>query len=155
MDDGNDSGGEAITDMLDTELDATVPTRLRGPLTRSSLKPRVLFPTPEQLAAREKKLQVTDDEEAMTEREPSNEASTPPAEIHDEVITPVALKFTPATPPSTAHHTRSMGFDGAFDEDSSRSATTPTRGRKREGGRISRTGGDVAKRQRATRSQVA
>lgn len=155
MDDGNDSPGEAITNMLDAELDATVPPYLRGPQTRSSVKPRLLFPTPQQLAARAKKPQVTDDEEAMTERESSNEVSTPPGEIHEEAVTPVALKFTPATPPSTVHRTRSMGFDGAFDEDPAHSARTPTRGRKRQGGRLSRTGGEVNKRQRATRSQIA
>jgi hypothetical protein len=155
MDDGNDSVGEAVTDVLGAELDATVPHHLRGPQTRSSVKPRLLFPNAEQLAAREKKPEMTDDEEAMTERESSHEVFTPPGELHEEAITPVALKFTPATPPSTTHRTRSMGFDGSFDEDLTRAISTPTRGRKREGGRIEGSSGVVNKRQRATRSQIA
>src|SRR5436853_7824107 len=151
MEDDNISADGVISDILSAELDATVPPHLRGPLTRS--KSRLLFPTSEQLAAKEKKSLVTDDEEAMTERELSNEVSPPPEETNEEVFTPVAPKFTPATPPSTAHRTRSMRFDGAADRHLKNLSVTPTRGKKREGGRIARV--EVTKKPRATRRYVA
>lgn len=91
-------------------MDATVPARLRGRLTRSSIKPRLLFPTPEQTAVREKNSQFTDDddEEAVTDiEEPLNDASTPIEQDDGFAITPTAPRFAPFSPPSTARATRS------------------------------------------------
>lgn len=75
------------------------------PLTRSSIKPRLLFPTSKQRQERE--AADIDDEEASTDIE----------ELHDEVMTdpeqehatPIVKQtvFSPATPPTTVHATRS------------------------------------------------
>jgi hypothetical protein len=94
---------------FDAELDAAVPARLRGPLTRSSIKPRLLFPTAEQTAVREKKFQLTDDdEEAITDiEEPPNGFSTPVDTDDMLATTPTAPKFAPYSPPATARATRS------------------------------------------------
>jgi hypothetical protein len=132
---------------IEDALDATIPARLRGPLTRSSIKPRLLFPSAEQTAAKDKKtrsqLQIPsdDDEEAVTDIEDqSHEVSTP---IDDEMaVTPNAPRFAPYSPPSTARATRSKkvddggssplvpSFDGSFESGSatSRRRTSPFAG---------------------------
>lgn len=151
MQDDNDNIGSIISDDLNAALDATVPESLRGPLTRSSVKPRLLFSTAEQAAAKDKKPHASDDEEAMTDVEFSGPADEP----HEEVATPVAPKFRPATPPSTIQRaTRSVGFDGACDDDSDH-AVTPSRGRKRGGDALTRNDRGIAKKPRATRSHAA
>lgn len=66
------------------------------PLTRSSIKPRLLFPTQKQQQERE--TADLDDEEATTDIE----------DPEDHVTTPVKQTvFSPATPPTTGHATRS------------------------------------------------
>lgn len=84
--------------MDDTELESS---RVR-PLTRSSIKPRLLFPTPKQ--RREREAPTIEDEEATTDlEEPHDEA-----EEEEQVTTPVKQTiFSPATPPTTGHATRS------------------------------------------------
>lgn len=80
---------DAFNARFDRELEDTVPVRLHGPLTRSSLKPRLLFPTDEQIAAKEKresqgkKPEVTDDEEAVTDIEDgrSRQVSAPASQV--------------------------------------------------------------------------
>jgi hypothetical protein len=113
MDEEDEAEAMVAGSSLNAELDATVPARLRGPLTRSSLKPRLLFPTPEQMAVREKKHQVTDDEEVMTDLEdPFNTVvSTPAKHINDFAVTPAAPKFAPVSPPTTARAARSNRID--------------------------------------------
>ncbi|MCJ1473747.1 hypothetical protein MMC13_002398 [Lambiella insularis] len=76
-------------------------------LTRSSIKPRLLFPTKQQQLA---EVDVTD-EEAVTDIEDpqahDSEATEVAAETEAEhVVTPVKSSFTPASPPSTGHATR-------------------------------------------------
>ena len=69
-------------------------------LTRSSIKPRLLFPTPQQ--RREREAANVSDEEATTEVEDIQD------EPEIEVTTPVKQTvFSPATPPTTGHATRS------------------------------------------------
>jgi hypothetical protein len=96
----DDSGSVGHED-LDAEI---VERRLDRPLTRSSIKPRLLFPTPQQIKAKETRSQVTEDEEeAVTDIE---DPSTPMD--HDEMVTtPKASRFAPASPPTTARVTRS------------------------------------------------
>lgn len=108
MDEEDEAEAAAAGPSLNTELDATVPARLRGPLTRSSLKPRLLFPTPEQIAVREKK-HITDDEEVMTDLEDpfSTTVSTPAKHMNDFAVTPAGPKFAPVSPPTTARAARS------------------------------------------------
>jgi hypothetical protein len=105
-----------MADGMNEELDATVPARLRGPLTRSSLKPRLLFPTPEQMAVRQKKkAPVTDEEEVMTDLEdPSALVSTPAKHLNDFAVTPRHSKVAqvaPVSPPTTARTTRNSKMD--------------------------------------------
>lgn len=106
-------------DVFNTELDSTVPSRLRGPLTRSAVKPRLLFPTADQLAAkRERALVPDEDEEAITDIEDFNE-DTPMGQTKGVMATPRAPKFAPASPPTTGRATRSSKMAG------SSSPTTP------------------------------
>lgn len=75
------------------------------PLTRSAIKPRLLFPSEEQLQERERAADDVD-EEAITDIEMSNVEPTITAP--EEVTTPVNTRFTnkPATPPSTTRASR-------------------------------------------------
>lgn len=99
---------DPVWDDADTE---TSP-RLR-PLTRSSIKPRLLFPTSTQ--HNERSLANKEDEEAITDIEelpplPNDSEMTDLApETEDEpLVTPVKASFvSPATPPATGHATRS------------------------------------------------
>ena len=77
--------------------------------TRSSVKPRLLFPTAQQ--QRERQLA---DEEATTDIEVSNDSdmtdvATEETEVEEQgapVATPEKASFMPATPPTTGHATR-------------------------------------------------
>ena len=69
------------------------------PLTRSSIKPRLLFPTAKQHA--ERTAAAIAEEEAPTDIE--DHAMIQP----EESLTPVKKIFAPATPPTTGHVTRS------------------------------------------------
>lgn len=92
-------------DIDDNNLDEVNPSPLRGPLTRSSLKPRLLFPKHEQ---KELKSHNTEDEEADTDIEDRMDISTTPTHQRDDTVaTPKAPKFAPASPPTTARATRS------------------------------------------------
>lgn len=77
--------------------------------TRSSVKPRLLFPTAQQQLERQ-----LADEEATTDIEASHDSDmtdivTEEAEGEEQgarLVTPVKTSFTPATPPTTGHATR-------------------------------------------------
>ena len=108
-------------DGMDDDLgqDASVPARLRGPITRSrDLKPRILFPTAAQVAAKQQKekeeqSQHNTDEEADTDIEDvAAAAPTPqPKVVEKGLKTPRAVKITaPLSPPTTARTTRSKDF---------------------------------------------
>lgn len=91
---------------LDVDLSAK---NLERPLTRSSIKPRLLFPTAEQVKAKVSRSQVTEDEEeAITDIE-----ELAPLSSSDHTVgmftTPKAPKFVPVSPPTTARVTRSKG----------------------------------------------
>ena len=79
------------------------------PLTRSSIKPRLLFP-PKQTAP------IVDDEEAPTDIEnPQDHEMTDP-EDKTVVTTPIkASIFSPPTPPTTGHATRATTKKTEFD----------------------------------------
>jgi hypothetical protein len=139
---------------IDAALEADLPSRLRRPLTRSSIKPRLLFPTPEQLRAREMRSQATEDEEeAITDIDEANHLSTPKDQMHGAIATPKAPKFAPASPPTTTRVTRSKQLDvtgspAQVDRDGSLSPFhdsfslvkdgPPTRSRKRGGETLKR-----------------
>ena len=84
--------------------------------TRSSVKPRLLFPTAQQ--QRERQLA---DEEAITDIEASHDSemtdvATEESDTEEQgptkVVTPVKTSFTPATPPTTVHATRAATKKG-------------------------------------------
>ena len=76
------------------------------PLTRSAIKPRLLFPSAEQLLEREQGEDDVD-EEAVTDIEmPNAESPIKGASQDEDVTTPVGDHFRPATPPPTT--TRAM-----------------------------------------------
>ncbi|KAL8782507.1 MAG: hypothetical protein Q9213_005310 [Squamulea squamosa] len=93
----------------ETEVEGSTSPRLR-PLTRSSVKPRLLFPTEKQRRERE-----LAEEEALTEIEDAEHKNKKP-------VTPIKQSFAaPATPPTTGHATRSAtkhaalnGHDGSI-----------------------------------------
>ncbi|KAH8598847.1 hypothetical protein B0O99DRAFT_614321 [Bisporella sp. PMI_857] len=76
-----------------------------GRVTRSAIKPRLLFPTAQQIEAKEKRRQaIEDEEEAVTDIE-EHEIATPVNEREETVTTPKAPKFAPFSPPPTARRT--------------------------------------------------
>jgi hypothetical protein len=101
-----------------------VEPNLRRPLTRSSITPRLLFPTPDQVRAKEKQSQATEDEEeAITDiEEPA------PMYFDHHVATPKAhfTPVAPATPPTTVRTTRSKKVDLNASAESDDEATVPS-----------------------------
>lgn len=152
VDDGSDAE-------IDNALAADLPARLRDPLPRSSIKPRLLFPTPEQIKEKEMRSQMRsqtrsqvmeDDEEADTDIDESNKVTTPKDQVGGDAATPNAPRFAPASPPVTTRATRSqqMGTDmtpDAVRRNRSHSAsadldTPPAMSRKRRGEALKRRG---------------
>ncbi|KAL7925245.1 hypothetical protein ACQKWADRAFT_285445 [Trichoderma austrokoningii] len=98
----------------DEELDSDVEAHFSKPLTRSSIKPRLLFPTK---APAPKTKQMLEEEEAATDvedakdaaeaEEPSAPVETPVKAKVERAQTPEAPKYAPASPPETRRTTRS------------------------------------------------
>ncbi|KAM7223991.1 hypothetical protein V8F06_000464 [Rhypophila decipiens] len=132
------AGDRDLVDGADGGLESVVETRV----TRSTVKPRLLFPVKKE----EKPKEVDDDEEAVTDIEDhvladleKHEKSLTPMEMQSEehLATPKAPRFAPASPPTTARTTR-FGTKRAAD-------TTPKAkaGGKRspfEGWRVTKSG---------------
>ncbi|KAL7911911.1 hypothetical protein GGI35DRAFT_301950 [Trichoderma velutinum] len=96
------------------ELDSDVETHFSKPLTRSSIKPRLLFPAktpaPKTKDMLEEEEATTDVEEAVETEKPSAKVETveTPAKSKEErAQTPDAPKYAPASPPETRRTTRS------------------------------------------------
>lgn len=101
-------------------MDSDVEAHFSKPLTRSSIKPRLLFPTK---APAPKTKQMLEEEEAATDVEDAKDATeaeepSAPAPVETPVETPVkakeeraqtpeAPKYAPASPPETRRTTRS------------------------------------------------
>lgn len=86
-------------------------------LTRSSIKPRLLFPTKQQL--HERSVPTIDDEEAPTDIEDPQDHEMTDLEDEKEIITPVkASVYSPTTPPATGHATRAATKKAALDSPS-------------------------------------
>lgn len=90
-------------------MESAVESSVRRPFTRSSVKPRLLFPA----ADKDDSTIANEDEEATTDiedhvlagMEPSSPAT--PTELVDKAPgTPEAPRFAPASPPTTARTTR-------------------------------------------------
>lgn len=102
----------------DSEIDGESTPPLR-PFTRSSIKPRLLFPTEEQRRARETQAEFAD-EEAVTDIEEhhllDSEMTDLAGDTEGEVaITPVKLTFIPASPPASGRTTRAATRKAALD----------------------------------------
>ncbi|KAK4691288.1 hypothetical protein P7C71_g5675, partial [Lecanoromycetidae sp. Uapishka_2] len=99
----------------DAEVDSVSGSDTEAPntvrLTRSSIKPRLLFPTARQRQERE--APNVEDEEATTEvEEPRDHEMTD----HEEVSTPIRpTAHLPSTPPATGHATRASTKKLTFD----------------------------------------
>ncbi|KAF3076355.1 hypothetical protein CFAM422_001417 [Trichoderma lentiforme] len=96
------------------ELDSDVEAQFSKPLTRSSIKPRLLFPAK---APAPKTKDMLEEEEAATDVEEAVEAEKPQAKVEtvetpakakeERAQTPDAPKYAPASPPETRRTTRS------------------------------------------------
>ncbi|POS85949.1 hypothetical protein EPUL_003573 [Erysiphe pulchra] len=84
-------------------------TNLHKPLTRSSVKPRLLFSRSQLTRPQEVDSHNIEDEEADTDIEDSVLCSQ--SFGNEEVTTPKTSKFAPASPPTTIRVTRSKKFD--------------------------------------------
>ncbi|KAI9815313.1 MAG: hypothetical protein M1827_002793 [Pycnora praestabilis] len=112
-----DNGGKSSPDWDDAEIDAANTSPRLRPFTRSSVKPRLLFPSEQQRRAREVKGDDAD-EEAITDIEENvltadsqhldgNEMTDAEADTEEDVlVTPMRHAFTPASPPATGRATR-------------------------------------------------
>ncbi|KAF7545886.1 hypothetical protein G7Z17_g8830 [Cylindrodendrum hubeiense] len=99
-DDDNEDADELLDDEVEDEL------RLARPLTRSSIKPRLLFQTEKTEAMIEDEEAATDVEDELID-EPAAEPQTPVKPHHQRASTPEAPKFAPVSPPDTRRTTRS------------------------------------------------
>ena len=105
----------------DDDLATSTPQGSSGhrPLTRSSIKPRFLFPTKPQPEAEHPESGVTD-EEAITDIEDhqahdSDMTELAPETEEEALVTPVKPSFTPTSPPSTGRATRASTKKAALD----------------------------------------
>ncbi|KAB5543043.1 hypothetical protein GE09DRAFT_235631 [Coniochaeta sp. 2T2.1] len=147
------TGSSELLDSGDGGLDAAVQPRLRRPMTRSTIKPRLLFPVAEPAQQEEPAPTNLEDEEAETDiEEPvstkdemdleEDEPQTPNDLIEQTPDTPLAPKFAPtmpASPPTTQRTTR----HGTKSADET-TPMKPTRGGKRspfDGWRRTKNGG--------------
>jgi hypothetical protein len=135
--DGQEYDEDGIDDDVNNEVEEIIQasSSFRGPLTRSSIKPRLLFPSND----KEMKSHNTEDEEADTDIEDRMDTSTHTHQMDDTVTTPKAPKFAPASPPTTARATRSKNVDlgsspGAPTSDDEHLRTPPKHNARRGGG---------------------
>lgn len=124
-----------------SESFATTPTspRLR-PFTRSSIKPRLLFPTEAQRLARETAVSSVADEEAVTDIEEAGPTQDSEMTEEELLLTPVKPIFTPASPPTTGRVTRASKkkeIGGDSDRFASGPGGMPNQVRVKKGGRLS------------------
>ncbi|OIW25163.1 hypothetical protein CONLIGDRAFT_656860 [Coniochaeta ligniaria NRRL 30616] len=141
-----------VLDSADGGLDAAVESRLRRPMTRSSIKPRLLFPVP--AAPVQAPPANIDDEEAETDIEDNTipakdemdieqeEHPHTPFDLAESPDTPVAPKFAPTMPvsPPTTQRTTRHGTKSADET----TPMKPLRGGKRspfDGWRRTKNGG--------------
>lgn len=125
----------------DSEIDEPESSTTPRRLTRSSIKPRLLFPSPGRALGRDIKAHTTEDEEADTDIEEREEVLTPTGKEHDMTATPKAPKFAPYTPPTTVRATRSKKVDvsGGLGDDDEMTDYVPTSPMLRVATRVSRS----------------
>jgi hypothetical protein len=134
-----------IGESSETEIDVNDLPNHQGPLTRSSVVPRLLFATEEQKREKEARLKAAEEEEADTDielpivassssrRRTGNRTdafmeSTPSEQVDCDISTPTAPRFAPYSPPTTGRATRSQKLElneSPTESDDDR-PTTPT-----------------------------
>lgn len=88
-----------------------------SPLTRSSIKPRLLFPAKQQ--KRDRTAPTVDDEEAPTDIEDPQDHEMTEPEDEKQITTPVKVaNVSPPTPPTTGHATKAAKKKAALDSPS-------------------------------------
>lgn len=102
----------------DSEIDGESTPPLR-PFTRSSIKPRLLFPTEEQRRAREAQAEIAD-EEAITDIEEQQLLDSEMTDLagdteEEAAVTPVKPTFVPTSPPASGRTTRAASRKAALD----------------------------------------
>ncbi|KXX73370.1 hypothetical protein MMYC01_210137 [Madurella mycetomatis] len=113
--DGSGSGSREGLDEGEGGLESVVESTSRRPFTRSSVKPRLLFP----VAKTDESKTLDDEEEAATDIEDhvlagmEKDQLTTPADLVEVPDTPEAPRFAPVSPPSTARTTRFGNKKGA------------------------------------------
>jgi hypothetical protein len=99
----------------EAELDEVLPSSLRGPVTRSTVKPRILFPNEEQKKMRAHKAEdgepKTEDDEADTDIEDLMDLSAAKGKIDNSATTSTALELALASSPTTTRAARSKHVD--------------------------------------------
>ncbi|KAL2261022.1 hypothetical protein VTK26DRAFT_4802 [Humicola hyalothermophila] len=100
-----------FTENIEVEggLESAVESTARRPFTRSSIKPRLLFPVvnaDDSSVANEDEEAVTDIEDHVLAGEEPGSPATPVDLLDKEPGTPEAPRFAPASPPTTARTTR-------------------------------------------------
>jgi hypothetical protein len=96
------NGNEAL-DEADSGLNTAL---LRHPVTRSSIKPRLLFPTKPAEARDNDEEAVTDIEDHVLAKTKVDRPETPQELVDEAPDAPVAPKLAPAFPPPTSQTTR-------------------------------------------------
>ncbi|RKF62206.1 hypothetical protein OnM2_035009 [Erysiphe neolycopersici] len=104
----SDDSEDDNVETTDNEMD-DCETNLHKPLTRSSVKPRLLFSRSQLTRPHEANSHNFEDEEADTDIEDSVLCSQ--SFRTEEVTTPKTTKFAPASPPTTIRATRSKKLD--------------------------------------------
>ena len=108
--------GSEHNDMTEFEGGEGEPSTIR-PLTRSSIKPRLLFPTKQQI--HERTACAVDDEEAPTDIEDPQDYEMTEPEDEKLITTPVKVPtVSPPTPPTSGHATRAAVKKVALDSPS-------------------------------------
>ena len=100
------SGSTEGVDEGENGLEGAVESNLRRPLTRSSVKPRLLFPVKSNDKVDEDEEAVTDIEDHSLPQPEEADPQTPSDPADDAPGTPLAPKFAPASPPATTRTTR-------------------------------------------------
>ncbi|KAL7622522.1 hypothetical protein AAE478_008029 [Parahypoxylon ruwenzoriense] len=114
VDDTESTSQSGVEAEVDAEFRSSEALEISRPLTRSSVKPRLLFPSKQK--GKETSTAVVEDEEADTEIEDHvlndvddqvETPATPIAKVAKKPDTPEAPRFAPASPPTTVRATRS------------------------------------------------
>ncbi|KAL3427997.1 hypothetical protein PVAG01_01506 [Phlyctema vagabunda] len=159
-----DSDDGDLLGEFEAEFTSQSGSRINGPLTRSSIKPRLLFSNSAQQTRAKTRSQATEDEEeAVTDIDDDLDfATTSTGKADDAIMTPKAPRFAPASPPTTLRATRStdktsIALGGDDSSNGGRSpfnrwgrvkAATSIAGMKREGESLERSNGFSNKRSR-------